>query len=205
MASEYNRKDALYQKAKEEGYRSRAAYKLKELDSKYGLLKSGYKVLDLGAWPGGWMQVAQERVGAVGRIVGIDLVEIEDFGAENIKVVKGDARDEENLTKCTEFAGGPFNLVLSDMSPKLTGIREVDSAQTVACAELALFIAGKVLLKGGNLVMKVFKSNDTEVFVKSLRPLFNKVARSELDSTRKTSNEFYLIALGFSGRNTFCP
>lgn len=197
--SDYDRKDALYKRAKEEGYRSRAAYKLKEIDAKYGLLKSGYRVLDLGAWPGGWMQAAAEKVGASGRVVGIDLVQIEDFGAENIKCIVGDARDEASLQAAKDFAGGNFNLVLSDMSPKLTGIREVDSAQTVACAELALFIATQVLLKQGNLVIKVFKSNETEMFVKSLRPLFNKVVRSELDSTRKTSNEFYLIALGFVG------
>lgn len=199
MVSDYNRKDAFYKRAKEEGYRSRAAYKLKEIDSKYGLLKSGYRVLDLGAWPGGWMQVAAERVGSSGRVVGIDLVQIEDFGSDNIKVIVGDARDDVNLDAARSFAGGDFNLVLSDMSPKLTGIREVDSAQTVGCAELALFIARRVLIKQGNLVMKVFKSNETEVFVKSLRPLFNKVVRSELDSTRKTSNEFYLIALGYVG------
>ncbi len=196
MSSTYNRKDHFYQKAKDEGYRSRAAYKLIELDKKYQLLRPGIKVIDLGAWPGGWLQVVSERLGAGGIVVGIDLVEIDEVGVPNVKTLTGDVSDEANLDKAKELAGGSFDLVLSDMSPKLSGIKEADRYGAVACAELALFAAQKLLNTEGNLVIKVFKSNETEAFVKTCRPLFNKVIRAELDSTRKTSNEFYIVCLG---------
>ena len=196
MSGKYNRKDHFYQKAKEEGFKSRAAFKLIELDKKYHLLVPGYKVADLGAWPGGWLQVASERVGAIGIVVGIDLVKIDDLERSNVKTIQGDVRDEAILKSAQELAGGQFDIVLSDMSPKLTGIPEADSVGAVACAELALYAAKLLLKKQGNLVIKVFKNNETEIFVKTCRPLFNKVVRSELDSTRKTSNEFYLICQG---------
>lgn len=93
-----------------------------------------------------------------------------------------------------------FDVVLSDMSPKLTGIKEADQAGTVACAELALYVAGQVLNHGGDLIIKVFKGNDTEEFVRQLRPAFDKVVRSELDATRKTSNEYYVLGRGFKGK-----
>lgn len=197
MSGSYNRKDHLYHKAKSDGYRSRAAYKLEELNKRYGILKHGFKVLDLGAWPGGWMQIASRHVGYLGKVVGIDLAEIEAFDGTNIKVITGDVRDEENLSAALEWAGGRFDVVISDMSPKLSGIKEADRYGAVACAELAIWAAHHTLRSGGNVVIKVFKGNETEEFVKSIRPLFNKVARVELDSTRKTSNEFYIAAFGF--------
>ena len=192
----YNRKDHLYNKAKEDGYRSRAAYKLIELNNSYGILKRGFKVLDLGAWPGGWLQVAAGTVSESGRVVGIDLALIDPLANTNVKVVHGDVRDEVNIAAALEFAGDRFDLVLSDMSTKLTGIKEADQAATVVVAELALFIAQQVLRPAGNLVIKVFKSNETDQFVKTLRPLFNKINRTELDASRSTSKEYYLVALG---------
>ena len=197
MAGNYNRKDHLYEKAKEEGYRSRASYKLKELNQKYSLIKQGFKILDLGCWPGGWLQVAGELMGNHGVAVGIDLVEMEKFPNEQIHGIMGDVRDDATIEKALALAGDKFDVVISDMSPKLSGIPEVDRTAAVGLNELALWVCGPTLKKGGNLVMKVFKGNETEVFVKTLRPLFNKVVRSELDATRKTSNEFYLVALGY--------
>ena len=199
LSKEYQRKDYLHQRAKDEGYRSRASYKLIELDKRFNLLRSGLKVLDLGAWPGGWLQVVARKLGNSGVIVGIDLQKIEDFGGDNVHLICGDARDEENLQAMLSLAGGRFDLVISDMSPKLTGIREVDSAATVGCAELALYLAQQSLRQGGNLVIKLFKSNDSEQFVKSMRPMFNKVKRVELDATRSSSNEFYVLGFEFAG------
>lgn len=197
MAGRYNRKDHLYNKAKSEGYRSRATFKLEEIDASFGILKPGFKVIDLGAWPGGWLQFASKRVGASGLVVGIDLVEIEELGLSNVKTVTGDVRDLEEILSNLKLLDTKFDLVLSDMSPKLSGIKEVDRFGSVACAELALWAATKVLKSGGNLVIKVFKSSETDAFVKSFRPMFNKVVRSELDATRKTSNEYYLVGFGF--------
>jgi len=199
MSSDYKRDDRLYRKAKEEGYRSRAAYKLIEINERFKIIRPGDRILDLGAWPGGWLQVASKLVGEQGQVVGIDLVAIDSIGAANTHTIQGDAREEENIEKCFALAGGKFAAVLSDMSPKLTGIKEADRVGATACAALALFIAEKTLAQGGCLVTKVFKSQEAEQFVKTARPMFNKTTRSELDSTRTTSNEFYVIFTGFRG------
>jgi len=200
MAGKYKPRDHLHQKAKAEGYRSRASYKLIELDQKYRLLKPGAKVLDLGAWPGGWLQVAASKVGKSGVVVGIDLVEIEDLKLPQVKTFTGDIRDEEVLSSALEHGQGGFDLVLSDMSAKLTGIREVDNLASIGLVEMALYICGQALLPGGHFVAKVFKSNEAEQFVKNSRALFNKLNRAELSSSRKTSNEYYVVGVGFKGK-----
>jgi 23S rRNA (uridine2552-2'-O)-methyltransferase len=196
MASEYKRKDHLYQKAKDEGYRSRAAYKLKEIQATYKIIQNGGCVLDVGAWPGGWTQVALEYLGGAGSVVGVDLVTVEPLNDERVTLLTGDARDLAALLPDPTMR---FDCVISDMSPKLTGIKEADQAGTVACAELALSVAAGYLKKGGNFVVKVFKGREVEGFVKAAKPMFNRVVRSELDSTRNSSNEFYVIGLGFKG------
>jgi 23S rRNA (uridine2552-2'-O)-methyltransferase len=111
-------------------------------------------------------------------------------------LLQGDARDLDSALPDPALR---FNAVISDMSPKLTGIPEADQAGTVACAELALSVASNFLKKGGNFVVKVFKGREVEGFVKAAKPMFNRVIRSELDSTRNSSNEFYVIGLGFKG------
>lgn len=193
----YDRKDHFYNKAQAEGYRSRAAYKLIELDKKYKLIKRGYAVSDLGAWPGGWLEVAAKRVGPGGVVVGVDLKEIDDISDSRIVTVEGDVRDDETIGALKSKAGRLYDVVLSDMSPKLTGIKSVDRVGAVGCAELALWAAQQILRDGGNLVIKLFKSNEAEEFVRSSRPLFQKAERCELKSTRKTSTEFYGVFLGF--------
>lgn len=209
MCANYNRKDRFYEKAKCEGYLSRAAYKLLELDKKYGLLKTSFKVLDLGCWPGSWMQVASEKVKDKGIVVGIDLVKVEHSFNSNVTFIQGDVTDEEVLdtalaklqvigTSAVNNIGTlKFDIVISDMSPKLTGIPEADSAQTVHCAELALNASKRTLKHGGNLIIKLFKSQDSEDFIKQARPNFDKIQRASLESTRTTSNEFYFVGLGY--------
>ena len=192
--ADYNRKDHLYQRAKDEGYRSRAAYKLIEIQKAYHLIKTGNHVLDVGAWPGGWSQVALEFVGARGEVTAIDLVPCEPIDDQRFRSITGDARELEDILGSSDPI---FDVVVSDMSPKLTGIKEADQAGTVGCAELALYVCTSMLKEQGNFVVKVFKGGSVEAFVKSARPLFNKVVRSELKSSRNTSNEFYIIGLGF--------
>jgi 23S rRNA (uridine2552-2'-O)-methyltransferase len=194
MSGKYNRKDHLYQKAKESGYRSRAAFKLKELQKTHAIIPKGGRVLDVGAWPGGWTQVALEYVGPRGAVTGIDLQAVDPIDDARCHLIEGDARDLESLLAKDEPL---FDSVISDMSPKLTGIKEADQAGTVACAELALYVAEQFLCDGGNFVAKVFKGGQVETFVKNARPMFNKLVRTELKSTRKTSNEFYVLGLGF--------
>lgn len=198
MSGKYNRKDFHYQQAKASGVRSRAYYKLAEIDQKHKLIKPGLKILDLGAWPGSWMQYVATKIGEKGLLVGIDLVEIEPFNVENIKTLQGDLYDEQVRTNLKGVNHGQlYDLVISDMSPKLTGIKEADQAQTVALAELAVYCASELLTAGGNIVIKVFKGGETDNFIKEYRQFFNKLIRAGLDSTRKTSNEFYIIGLGF--------
>lgn len=195
----YNRKDSFYKRAKDEGHRSRAVYKLEEIDRKHKLLKDGMSVLDLGCWPGGWLEHSAKRVGVRGSVIGIDLVDTEPLPFSNVRTLQGDIADSSTTERALEMNGGQFDVVLSDMSPKLTGIREVDDAASVGLAEKAIYVAGSTLRHGGTIVIKVFKGAGTDTFVKTIRPMFNKLVRMELDSTRKSSNEFYLIGLGFSG------
>lgn len=197
MSKSYCRKDHFYKRAKDEGYRSRAAYKLFELNDKYHLFSKGDSVLDLGSWPGGWLQVAAEVVGEGGVVVGIDLVQINPLPFEQVKFVSGDACEDDVIKRALEFADGQFDVVISDMSPKLTGIREVDEMAVVGCAELAFSVVERSLRKGGAFAIKLFKGNDVEAFFRSLRPSFNRTVRTELKSSRDTSNEFYCIGLGF--------
>lgn len=193
----YDRKDRLYSQAKREGYRSRAAYKLVELDKKYKLILSGMRVLDLGAWPGGWCQVAASLVGPTGRVVGVDLVEIEALDYPQVTLLCGDMREESTVQSVASALGGKADVVLSDMSSKLTGIREQDDAAAAAILETALGVAKECLKKGGSFVCKVFKGNDCETSIKSVKKHFEKLVRAELDSSRDTSNEFYIIGFSF--------
>jgi 23S rRNA (uridine2552-2'-O)-methyltransferase len=201
VSGDYNRKDRFYALAKAEGYRSRAAYKLRELNDKFKFLAPGSAVLDLGSWPGGWTQIASEQVGERGLVVSIDLVELDPIAAANVRIVTGDVRDDASLAAMRELLttdrAAKFSAVISDMSPKLTGIKEADQAGSVACAELAVWVAQQLLKPGGTLVMKVFKGNETEQFYRATRGAFEKLHRVELDSTRRSSNEFYLVGQGF--------
>jgi 23S rRNA (uridine2552-2'-O)-methyltransferase len=197
--AEYDRQDHYYKQAKLAGYRSRASYKLIEIDKKHKILKPNFKIVDLGAWPGGWIQVALKSVGKNGKVVGIDLAELEEFAESNVKCITGDVRDQENLDAALEFAQGQFDVVLSDMSPKLSGIKVADKYSTVAVAELALWASSILLKLGGTLVIKMFKGNETEEFIREMRKSFTKVAKAQLESTRKTSTEFYVIGFGYKG------
>lgn len=193
MAGKYNRKDHYYEKAKSSGYRSRAAFKLIELDRKYKLLKRGARVIDLGSWPGGWLQVASERVGSHGRVVGIDLKAIDKLEANNVRFVVGDVGDEQALRSALKELDGNCDLVVSDMSPKLSGIKEVDGARSGACGELALYVATQVLKPGGSILMKLFTGADADDVVRQTREMFTKVIRTKPDSSRRSSSEFYLL------------
>ena len=199
MAKPYNRKDSFYQKAKDEGYRSRASYKLLELNKKYNVLKNGGKILDLGAWPGGWLQVAAQKVKTAGIVVGIDLVEIEKLPNSNVFTLMGDVNDQEVIDKALQLAGDKFDVVMSDMSPKLSGIKELDAAGTVHCAEISLEASRRTLKNNGHLIIKMFKSAESDNYVRSLKSQFARCDRTELDATRKTSNEFYFVGIGFRG------
>src|SRR5438477_13171047 len=125
----YRRKDVHYRRARAAGYRARSAYKLLELDARFRLLHAGDRVVDLGAWPGAWLQVAHERVGLGGRVVGVDVVRVDPFPAANVALVTGDVREAATLDEVrARLDGTPADVVLSDLAPKLSGVRATDEA-----------------------------------------------------------------------------
>jgi 23S rRNA (uridine2552-2'-O)-methyltransferase len=193
----YDRKDALHQRAKREGYRSRAAYKLLELQKRTRLLRRGQYLVDLGAWPGGWLQVAAEIVGTSGRVVGIDLAAIEPLPAAQIAILRGDVTDPECVARVVETLGRKADVVLSDLAPKLTGIGPRDAAQSEILAEATRTFAMATLRAGGGLVTKHLGGREGEQARAALKPLFETVRQLGLEATRKGSSELYLVATGF--------
>lgn len=197
MGKRYNRKDQYYLKAKEEGYKSRAAYKLQELQKRYSLIEPGMKILDLGCWPGGWLQVASECLKGKGLVVGIDLVETQFPNSKNVTTIVGNANSWEVIEKAISFSGDLFDLILSDMSPKLTGIKEVDEAGVISCIDNALYASQGVLKEHGSLVMKVFRGSEVDTKFKLIRKYFETVHRTNLNSSRTSSDELYAVCLNF--------
>lgn len=191
----YKRKDGFYARAKAEGYRSRAAYKLQELARRYQLIRRGDHVVDLGAWPGGWLQVASELVGPSGVVVGVDLVAIEPLGLTNVVTLVGDAGDAAVQEQIREHSRGRIDVVLSDMAPKLSGIRDRDIARSEALAEAAVGVAAALLGPGGRLLMKVFSGADAEA-LRLARGAFAAVKLTKPEASRRESAEMYLIASG---------
>ena len=197
----YERKDRLYRKAKAQGLRSRAAFKLEDLDR--GLLGPGHRVVDLGCWPGGWLQVAARRVGEAGRVVGVDTRAMAPLGLPNVRVVQGDAGDDEVIDEALRELGGRADVVLSDMSPSLSGVRDRDEARASDLVRLALAVTARVLRPGGSFVCKIFMNSEYGELRDTVARRFQKVSTTRTDATRKGSAELYLVARGFRG--TFLP
>ena len=192
----YTRKDAFYKKAKQEGYRSRAAYKLLELNRAWRFLRSGSRVIDLGSWPGGWVQVAAKAVGPSGRVLGIDLVKLEPLPLANVTLVQGDATDPEQQQSLLSTLGRPADVILSDMAPKLSGVREADDTRVNALCQTALTCCDPLLKPGGVLCLKAFMNEGYQPFVAAVRSAFKTVKTSRPAATRKGSAEVYLLATG---------
>src|SRR5689334_5824272 len=195
----YQPKDAFYRKAKQEGYRSRAAYKLKELARRFRLMKAGDRVLDFGAAPGGWLQVAAELVGPKGRVVGIDLQPIAPLGNTNVIVLQGDATTAGSKAKVKEALGGPADCVLSDLAPRLSGIRDADIRRSLELVRMAHGVARELLRPGGCFVAKTFVADELRDFFAELKRDFSEVERTRPEATRKGSSEIYFCAQGFKG------
>ena len=193
----YKRKDSFYKKAKREGYRSRASYKLIELDRTWKILRPGDLVIDLGAWPGGWIQVAAKAVGPHGHVVGIDLVRVESLPHTNVTLLQGDARDPRLQRLIREQLGRKPDVVLSDMAPKISGIRETDDAKSTELCDVALNCCHSLLKKGGLFVVKVFVNEQYSPFMRKLAGTFSGVKASRPFSTRKGSAEAYIMASDF--------
>lgn len=187
--------DPYVKLAQKEGYRSRAAYKLIWLDEKDHLFKAGMTVVDLGAAPGGWCQVAAKKVGGRGRVIGIDLLPVEPIAG--VTLLQADFTSDEGLALVEEaLAGARADLVLSDMAPNLSGVRDADQAKHYALAELALDFAVKWLKPDGAFVVKVFQGAGFEDFVRAVRKSFREVHIRKPDASRDESRENFLVAKG---------
>ena len=192
----YKRKDAFYKKAKQEGYRSRAAYKLLELSRAWRFLHPGDRVIDLGAWPGGWVQIAAKAVGKSGRVIGIDLVKLEPLPLANVTLVQGDATDPTQQQSLLAALGRPADVLLSDMAPKLSGVREADEARATDLCRTALTCCTTLLKPDGALFLKAFMNEEYQSFVAEVRARFETVKTSRPQATRKGSAEVYILASG---------
>jgi 23S rRNA (uridine2552-2'-O)-methyltransferase len=194
----YNPKDYFFKKAKAENYVARSVFKIQEIDEKFKLFRPGYKVLDLGAAPGSWSQYVSQKVGKTGRVMGIDIQPIK-LTMPNAIFITADMRDLD-LEKTMADAGiaPPFDVVLSDMAPKTTGIRVTDQTRSIELCELALAQADRFLKPRGSFVAKLFHSAEFEGYRKLLRSKFGKVDALVPESTRQGSKEIFFIATHFN-------
>lgn len=187
--------DPYVQRAQKEGYRSRAAYKLMELDERDHLIKPGMVVVDLGATPGGWCQVVAKKLGEHGRIIALDLLPLHPL--PKVEFIQGDFREDAVLAQLEEkLAGRPIDLVISDMAPNISGVTSADQARAMYLAELALDFADKHLAPGGSFAVKVFQGAGFEDYMKAMRNHFAKVVARKPKASRDRSSEQYLVGLG---------
>jgi len=189
--------DPYVREAKAKGYRSRAAFKLVELDRRFRLLKPGARVLDLGAAPGGWSQLAAGRVGAAGSVVAVDILEMEPL--RGVEVVQADLLDPNTASQLKDALGGPADLVLSDMAAPTIGHRATDHIRTLALLEAALDVADAVLKPGGAFVGKAFQGGASGELLARIKQRFREVHHVKPPASRAESVELYLVATGFKG------
>ena len=190
-------KDEYVKKAQQEGYRSRAAFKLLEIQERDRLLKPGQTVVDLGAAPGGWSQIAKQIVGAEGAVVALDILEMEPL--QGVGFIQGDFREDGPLEQLTDvLAGRQVDLVISDMAPNVSGMSVVDQPRAIYLCELALDFAKQVLKPGGGLVVKVFQGEGFDQYIRDLRICFRQVVTRKPSASRSKSREVYLVAQGYN-------
>ncbi|MCB1763918.1 MAG: 23S rRNA (uridine(2552)-2'-O)-methyltransferase RlmE [Gammaproteobacteria bacterium] len=190
-------RDEYVKRAQVDGYRSRAAYKLLEIQGQDKLFRPGQVVVDLGAAPGGWSQVAKRLVGASGRVVALDLLSMEPL--DGVIFLQGDFREQEPLDRLRAvLQGDVVDLVLSDMAPNVSGVSAVDQPKSIYLCEIALDFAKEVLRPGGSMLIKVFQGEGFDHFVRELRNHFTRVQTRKPSASRPKSREVYLVAGNFN-------
>ena len=192
-------KDHYFKKAKKENFLARSVYKLEEIDKKFKVLRKGDRVLDLGYHPGSWTQYVSQVVGDEGKVVGADIKPINKklLGPKNIVLFEKDVFEVEGPEDFGEEKH--FDVVISDMAPNTTGVRSVDQDRSMALIEKIYEILPVTLRPSGNLIFKIFDSNDAQDFIRSLNSSFDKVSKLKPKSTRSISKEFFVIGLGYKG------
>ena len=199
--SSYERKDHFHRRAQREGFRSRAAYKLEEIQTKHRLLRRGQRVIDLGCWPGGWLQVAARVVGPTGRVVGVDVAVVEPpIKNENVIALCGDLSDPDLATPLVEALGGRADVLLSDAATKLTGVRVTDRVREEAVLEAVESLLPALLRAGGDLLLKVLEGPEAQGVERRIRGGFERARLLRPAATRRGSAERYLLARGYRGQ-----
>lgn len=194
-----HRDDPYVQQAQREGYRSRACYKLLELQEKDHLIRPGMTVVDLGSAPGGWSQVAADLVGHKGRVVASDILHMDNLAG--VEFIQGDFTEDDVFELILAAIGGePVDLVISDMAPNLSGVTAVDQPRSMYLVELALDMARRVLTPGGSFAAKVFQGEGFDELFRDTRGSFDKVMTRKPKASRPRSREVYLVARGYRGR-----
>ncbi|MDF0730822.1 23S rRNA (uridine(2552)-2'-O)-methyltransferase RlmE [Pseudomonas entomophila] len=190
--------DPFVKQAQKDGYRSRASYKLLEIQEKDKLIRPGMSVIDLGAAPGGWSQVTSRLIGGQGRLIASDILEMD--AIPDVTFIHGDFTQDEVLARILEAVGDSHvDLVISDMAPNMSGTPAVDMPRAMFLCELALDLATRVLRPGGDFLIKIFQGEGFDVYLKDVRGKFDKVQMRKPSSSRDRSREQYLLARGFKG------
>ncbi len=196
---EERRHEHYYKLAKKQGYRSRASYKLLQIDERFGIFKIGDSVADLGAFPGGWLQVAKEKVGEKGKVVGLDLRRIRPM--EGVETILGDITEDSTMIELLSKVGGKVDVVISDMAPNIAGHYSTDHARSVHLCTYAVNVCDRILKRNGILVMKVFMGDMFDTIKKDVDYRFSSVKVHTPAATRETSSEVYVICKGFYAKN----
>ncbi|MGD2053650.1 MAG: 23S rRNA (uridine(2552)-2'-O)-methyltransferase RlmE [Gammaproteobacteria bacterium] len=188
--------DEFVLRAQKEGYRSRAIYKLIEIQQKDHILKPGMTVIDLGAAPGGWSEYAVKKIGSRGRMIALDILPMEPI--EGVEIIEGDFRDDAVLEQLLEVMGGArADLVISDMAPNISGMEVVDIPRSYYLAELALDLARQVLKPGGGLLVKLFQGEGFDAYQKELKLSFSRIVMRKPKASRARSREIYALATNY--------
>lgn len=190
------RRDPYRKLAKENNYRSRAVYKLSQLNKSHHILRQGMKIVDIGAAPGGWLQFASKIAGNNGKVIGIDLKEIEPIS--NVIIINGNVEDEQMVTLLSKNLEGKADIVLSDLAPNVSGLWEMDHLKQIDLTMKAVEITKKILKANGNALYKVFQGETTPEFITYVKSIFSAVHITKPDASRKQSSEIYLLCKQFN-------
>ena len=203
MPSEWlrrHKRDQFHRLAKARGFRSRASFKLLQINKQYRVIRSGQRVLDLGAAPGGWVQAARQAVGTRGFVLGVDLQEISPFPSSNVETIVGDISQADIVDNIQSKSGGGFDVVLSDLAPNVSGVWEVDHARQIELARCALRLGCRLIHSSGNMLIKVFQGAETKDFENEMRKLFRAFRIVKPPASRPESAELFFLGLGFVGQ-----
>jgi len=198
MKIDLARRDEYRKLAKEQGYRSRSSYKLIELNKKYNLLKLNDTILDIGSAPGGWLQVSTKFAGPDGKVVGIDVDPVKPIS--DTTIIQADIEDPNIIQIINNICPFSFDVVLSDLSPNVSGIWHFDHERQISLTLISLKMSIKLLKNGGHAVFKIFEGNNSSIVKREASKVFSKVTTSKPKASRQKSSEFYLVCLSYNGK-----